>query len=87
MPTPRIRFFDDLGLARGMITSAVEGCHRVAGHSGLRGQAPSDHPEFAAFLTRIGIDSIGFSPDSVLRATRVALEAEATPIRASEPVS
>ena len=59
-----------------MIRSAVEGCRRQGVHSGLCGQAPSDHPEFAAMLVEIGIDSISLNPDSVLRTTRTVLEAE-----------
>lgn len=33
---------------------------------GICGQAPSDHPEFAAFLVEQGIDSISLNPDSVV---------------------
>ena len=43
---------------------------------GLCGQAPSDHPEFAAFLVEAGIDSISVNPDSALAARRVVAEAE-----------
>jgi pyruvate,water dikinase len=32
---------------------------------GICGQAPSDHPDFAAFLVEAGIDSISLNPDSV----------------------
>ena len=46
-------------------------------HSGRCGHAPSDYPEFAAFLTRFGIDSISLNPDSVLKGVRTILEAEA----------
>jgi pyruvate, water dikinase len=38
--------------------------------------APSDHPEFARFLTECGIDSISVNPDSFERTKRVVAEAE-----------
>jgi len=34
---------------------------------GICGQAPSDYPEFAAFLVELGIDSISLNPDTVLK--------------------
>jgi pyruvate, water dikinase len=34
---------------------------------GICGQAPSDYPDFAAFLVELGIDSISLNPDSVLK--------------------
>ncbi|MBU0636363.1 phosphoenolpyruvate synthase [Candidatus Micrarchaeota archaeon] len=34
---------------------------------GICGQAPSDFPDFAAFLVQEGIDSISLNPDSVLK--------------------
>ncbi|MEX2577639.1 MAG: phosphoenolpyruvate synthase [Verrucomicrobiales bacterium] len=37
---------------------------------GICGQAPSDYPEFAAFLVESGIDSISLNPDSVIDAIR-----------------
>jgi pyruvate,water dikinase len=45
---------------------------------GICGQAPSDYPEFAAFLVKQGIDSISLSPDVVVKTTQqiVKLEAE-----------
>ena len=33
---------------------------------GICGQAPSDYPEFAAFLVAAGIDAISLNPDSVI---------------------
>lgn len=59
-----------------MIQLAVEGCRRNAKHSGLCGQAPSDFPDFADFLVRLGIDSISLNPDSVVSVTRRVLEIE-----------
>jgi pyruvate,water dikinase len=34
---------------------------------GICGQGPSDHPDFAKFLVKEGIDSISVTPDSVLK--------------------
>jgi pyruvate, water dikinase len=45
-------------------------------HTGICGQAPSDHPEFARFLVEHGIDSISVSPDSFLRVKRAIAAAE-----------
>ena len=50
-----------------MIRLAVEGCKRNNRHSGICGQAPSDYPEIAEYLVRLGIDSISLNPDSVLK--------------------
>ena len=64
-----------------MIRQAVEGARRNGCHSGICGQAPSDYPEVAEFLVRIGIDSISLSPDRVIGTTQqvLALEAAQTP--------
>ena len=49
-----------------MIQMAVEGAQRNHRHSGICGQAPSDYPEVAEYLVKLGIDSISLNPDSVL---------------------
>jgi pyruvate,water dikinase len=59
-----------------MIRLAVEGCRRNGIHSGLCGQAPSDYPDMAEYLVRLGIDSISLNPDTVLRTTKQILELE-----------
>ena len=46
-----------------MIRMAIDGCRRNGRHSGICGQAPSDHPEFAEFLLNAGIDSISLNTD------------------------
>ena len=55
---------------------AIEGAHRHGRPIGICGQAPSDYPDFAAFLVTHGIDSISLNPDSVLKTTRAILDAE-----------
>ncbi|HHO65866.1 MAG TPA: phosphoenolpyruvate synthase, partial [Epsilonproteobacteria bacterium] len=49
-----------------MIEMAVQGAQRNERHSGICGQAPSDYPEVAEYLVKLGIDSISLNPDSVL---------------------
>ena len=49
-----------------MIKMAIEGAQRNKRHSGICGQAPSDYPEVAEYLVKLGIDSISLNPDSVL---------------------
>jgi pyruvate,water dikinase len=59
-----------------MIRQAVTGARRNGAHAGICGQAPSDHPEFAEMLVRLGIESISLTPDTVLRTTVRVLEVE-----------
>jgi len=61
-----------------MLELAVTGARRNGRHSGICGQAPSDYPEVAEFLVRLGIDSISLNPDTVLPTTQriLALERE-----------
>jgi len=68
-----------------MIRLAVEGCQRNQRHSGLCGQAPSDFPEFAEFLVRLGIDSISLNPDAVVKTTQHVLQVEAEMSRHMQP--
>ncbi|HSA80362.1 MAG TPA: hypothetical protein VLE23_06035, partial [Geminicoccaceae bacterium] len=39
-------------------------------------QAPSDYPEIAEYLVRLGIDSISLLPDTVLSTTLAIVELE-----------
>jgi pyruvate, water dikinase len=59
-----------------MIALAIEGARRNNRHSGICGQAPSDYPEIAEFLVRLGIDSISLNPDTVIRTTTRVVELE-----------
>jgi pyruvate,water dikinase len=58
------------------IADLLAKARRTGTHTGICGQAPSDHPEFAGFLVEHGIDSISVSPDSFLAVKRIVAEAE-----------
>ncbi len=60
-----------------LIAEVIRRAHAAGRKVGLCGQAPSDHPEFAHFLVRCGIDSISLNPDVVLKTTREILRIEA----------
>ncbi|MEN9766593.1 MAG: phosphoenolpyruvate synthase [Cyanobacteriota bacterium] len=57
-----------------MIRLAIRKAKAAGRKVGICGQAPSDHPEFAAFLVQEGIDSISLNPDAVIQ-TRLAVAA------------
>jgi pyruvate,water dikinase len=61
---------------RSMVVSAIRAAKRCGRKIGICGQAPSDFPQFAAFLVEEGIDSISLNPDSVVRTTLAILERE-----------
>jgi pyruvate,water dikinase len=62
-----------------MITEAIRKAHAAGIKIGICGQAPSNYPEFAAFLVSEGIDSISLNPDSFVRTIRSIAIAEAQP--------
>jgi pyruvate,water dikinase len=59
-----------------MIASVIRAAKAKGRKIGICGQAPSDYPEFAAFLVELGIDSISLNPDAVLKTTVKILEME-----------
>ncbi|HMM85427.1 phosphoenolpyruvate synthase [Azohydromonas sp.] len=59
-----------------MLRLAVEGARRNGRHSGICGQAPSDHLEIAKYLVELGIDSISLTPDRVLKTMQAVHEIE-----------
>lgn len=69
---------------RWMIGNVIGEAHKAGAKVGLCGQAPSDHPEFAEFLVRCGIDSISVSPDSFIAVKRHVALAEASAAVAAE---
>jgi len=58
------------------ISEVIAKAHRAGITIGICGQAPSNYPEFAAFLVGEGIDSISLNPDSFIAAARTIAETE-----------
>ncbi len=58
------------------IRNLIESAHKAGRKVGICGQAPSDHPDFAAFLVEAGIDSISLNPDSVIEVKQKVAEME-----------
>lgn len=69
--------FDERNPAVKAMIRQVIGTAKANGRKiGICGQAPSDYPEFAAFLVQLGIDSISLNPDTVLKTRLVIAGAE-----------
>jgi pyruvate,water dikinase len=67
------------------IADAIARAHDAGIKVGICGQAPSNYPEFAAFLVERGIDSISLNPDSFVKTIPTIAEAERSAIE-SRPV-
>jgi pyruvate,water dikinase len=59
-----------------MISLLIADAHVAGRPVGICGQAPSDYPDFAAFLVERGIDSVSLNPDSVLTVMQRIIEME-----------
>ena len=51
---------------KALISRAIAACRAAGKYVGICGQGPSDHPDFADWLTDEGIASISLNPDSVV---------------------
>jgi pyruvate,water dikinase len=72
--------FDERNLAvKRMIRQAIEAAKKIGKPIGICGQAPSDHPDFAAWLVEHEIDSMSLNPDAVLKVAASVAAAEARP--------
>ena len=71
------RIYDENSPAvKAMIRRVIKIAHKRGRKIGICGQAPSDYPEFAAFLVQAGIDSISLNPDTVLKTKKRIAEME-----------
>ena len=61
-----------------LIKMLIDKAHAAGRQVGICGEAPSNNPEFAAFLVEAGIDSMSLAPDSVIKVietlTRISKE-------------
>lgn len=55
-----------------MFRRAIHGAKAANRKIGICGQAPSDYPDIALFLAKLGIDSMSLNPDTLLK-TRIML--------------
>lgn len=71
------KLFDERDPAvKRMIVDVIERAHRCGIKVGICGQAPSNYPDFAAFLVETGIDSISLNPDSFIATTQLVAATE-----------
>ena len=71
------RLYDERNPAvKRLIWEVIHKAKRNKVKIGICGQGPSDHPDFAQFLVKCGIDSISLNPDTVLKTTLSILEME-----------
>lgn len=59
-----------------MIAMMIQAARKAGVRIGLCGQAPSDFPDFAAFLVKEGINSISFNPDALIQGIANIRQAE-----------
>jgi pyruvate, water dikinase len=64
-----------------LIGHLITVAHKAGRKVGICGEAPSNYPEFAAFLVMAGIDSISLNPDSVIEVKRHIAKAERRALR------
>lgn len=60
-------FDEDDEAVKQAIRDVIQKAHKEGIKVGFCGQAPSDNPDYAAFLVEAGIDSISLNPDSVTK--------------------
>ncbi len=51
---------------KALLSQAIKACLKAGKYVGICGQGPSDHPDFAEWLMKEGIQSISLNPDTVV---------------------
>lgn len=59
--------FDERNLAvKKLLKMAIDACHKQKKYIGICGQAPSDYPDFAAWLVEQGVSGLSLNQDTVV---------------------
>ena len=69
-------FNENNAAVKSLLKSVIHEAKKAGIKIGLCGQAPSDYPDFAGFLVELGIDSISFNADVILRGIENIRQAE-----------
>ena len=59
-------FNENDAAVKALISLAITRAHKAGKHISICGQAPSDYPEFAAWLIEQKIDALSLNPDAIL---------------------
>lgn len=59
-----------------LVAHVIHKCNEKRKYIGICGQAPSDYPEFAAFVVECGIQTISLNPDTVVKTKLMIAELE-----------
>jgi pyruvate, water dikinase len=59
---------------KAMLEMAIKACLEQGKYVGICGQGPSDHPDFAQWLSGMGISSISLNPDTVVETWKLLAE-------------
>ena len=69
-------FDERSGAVRWLCARLIERAHAKGRTVGICGEAPSNYPDFAAFLVEHGVDSMSLSPDALVRTLKNVAELE-----------
>ena len=59
-----------------LVKEVIGICKKRKKYIGICGQGPSDYPDFAEFLVKVGIDSMSLNPDTIIQTTQLVAKVE-----------